>query len=661
MATVSSSLALFDSMSGPLKAVLDSVNLTNSAMAQLANTANRDIKLDAALETAQKKAQEANVEFIEITKTLDGMRSKQDDFNASLNNANTQSSGLLSKIKAIGAAYLGWQTAKGIGRMSIGGAMEQQKMADMFIARTGDADIGRTMFEKFKSEALRAGQDVNKSLQSTLSFFSATQNADQLSKLNNLAQRMSAFDSAGNGIEGAAFALKEAMSGDIVSLAERFNMSKADIRAFKIDQLGKRGDMDGFIKAFDQLLEKQRMGQEAFDEMMKSPVKQFEIFKNNIVSKLADAGRGAMTALMPLIVLVNNAFQSGKFDPFFNALNIGLSLVARGLSLVVQGALWLTNVIKQYWPSISAMLIAWGATYIPALIIKLWGMVPPIVAQAVAWLAANWPILLVVAAIGLVIGILQACGVTAEQVIGFIGGIFGVLYSFIYNKVAALWNTFAIFASFLANLFIDPVYAVKKLFYDLAQNSLGYIKSMINGLETLINLIPGVKLDFTNKLDNYMKSLEKPTSKKNVVDIPKMQYMSAAEGANLGYSLGAKLGAGIKNGMANIGDKLKGIGDLANSANLANFGDPSKPKNIDTVKKVKKVDGKVDISSEDLKVMRDLAEMKNIQNFVTLTPTVAVTTGDINNNNGEDFDSLVRKLTNTLNEQIVSTAEGVYA
>lgn len=86
--------------------------------------------------------------------------------------------------------------------------MEQQKMMDMFVARTGDAEIGTAMFEKFKADALKTGQDVNKSLQSTLSFFSATQNTDQLSKLNNFAQRMNAFDSAGNGIEGAAFALK---------------------------------------------------------------------------------------------------------------------------------------------------------------------------------------------------------------------------------------------------------------------------------------------------------------------------------------------------------------------------------------------------------------------------------------------------------------------
>ncbi|MGO4374566.1 phage tail protein, partial [Paenibacillus sp. MCAF20] len=80
---------------------------------------------------------------------------------------------------------------------------------------------------------------------------------------------------------------------------------------------------------------------------------------------------------------------------------------------------------------------------------------------------------------------------------------------------------------------------------------------------------------------------------------------------------------------------------------------------INRVNEVGSINETVDISSEDLKTMRELAEMKNIQNFVSLQPTVSVQTGDINN--GHDIDTIIGRIEKTLNEQIATSAEGVYA
>jgi hypothetical protein len=74
---------------------------------------------------------------------------------------------------------------------------------------------------------------------------------------------------------------------------------------------------------------------------------------------------------------------------------------------------------------------------------------------------------------------------------------------------------------------------------------------------------------------------------------------------------------------------------------------------------VGRVNDTVDISSEDLKTMRELAELKSIQNFVTLTPSVNVQTGDIRN--GMDVSSMVQAITASLQEEIAASAEGVYA
>jgi len=73
---------------------------------------------------------------------------------------------------------------------------------------------------------------------------------------------------------------------------------------------------------------------------------------------------------------------------------------------------------------------------------------------------------------------------------------------------------------------------------------------------------------------------------------------------------------------------------------------------------VGKIDKDVTISDEDLKLMREVAERQAIQNFVTLTPTIAM--GDMNFNESSDGDLLIQKLIALMTGQVVSTAQEVY-
>lgn len=85
---------------------------------------------------------------------------------------------------------------------------------------------------------------------------------------------------------------------------------------------------------------------------------------------------------------------------------------------------------------------------------------------------------------------------------------------------------------------------------------------------------------------------------------------------------------------------------------------PTNQPDINKVNEVGRINDTVDISSEDLKMMRELAEMNAIQNFVSLTPTVNVQTGDIRN--GYDVDTIISRIEQSLTEQIASSAQGVY-
>lgn len=589
--------------------------------------------------------------------------------------------GLLSNLKGIAAAYLSIAGAQKLVGATIGGAMQQQKMMDMFIARTGDAEVGTAMFDKFKAEALAAGQDVNEALKGTLSFFSTTQNTDQLSQLNGLAARMAAFDSAGNGIEGAAFALKEAMSGDIVSLAERFNMSKADIRGFKIDELGKAGDMDGFIKAFNQLLEKQKMGEEAFKTMLASPAKQAETLGNNIKSAMADAGGAAVAALLPLISMLNEAFQAGKFQPFFDGLSMGLAWVTEQVVWLVENAMWLSGVISDNWPVIEPIIwgivgafTAWklittavsaglaiqsgiqavmgasamfatGATM--AQTAAQWGLNAALMANPITWI-----ILAIVAFIAVIVllvkYIINLWKTNDEFAAGFM----------------RVWNSILNFFDTIPAYFWQLVEWIMQAFVWWA-GSIGKIyDTVFNGILEGINKV----LDVINKVTGSAYEIQ---AKFNIEDIANKMLDFAGEKKNAAYESAVSKAAEreqkvvdmLDNRAQNRAEKEAAKETKVNNDDVlskwnSGAGASKSLGNIDEVGEVGKINDSVDISTEDLKTMRELAEMKNIQNFVTLTPSVSVTTGPVTN--GADMDSIISKIDTYMSETIASSAKGVY-
>ena len=117
------------------------------------------------------------------------------------------------------------------------------------------------------------------------------------------------------------------------------------------------------------------------------------------------------------------------------------------------------------------------------------------------------------------------------------------------------------------------------------------------------------------------------------------------------WSTGAK---GIANNLSQITGKLDSLTsswDVSRATGTINGGD------LDSVGSVGKIDSDVNISDEDLKFLRDVAEMRYVQNFVTLTPTVAM---DAQISERVDLDDVVSAIERKLEGEFVAAAEGVY-
>ncbi|CAH1057645.1 hypothetical protein [Paenibacillus pseudetheri] len=438
------------------------------------------------------------------------------------------------------------------------------------------------------------------------------------------------------------------------------------------------------------------LGEKAVKKAAKpGDIEDWNTLNKNTDAALGKIGEKAMGALRPVMDTLNKALTSGQLLPIIDAMANGFLFIANVIGMVVDGLLWLVGVVQENWSWIKPFLEAIAFVYLAAMIVQVYSL-------AAAWMVANWPILVVIAVIGALILIFQMLGVSAGDVVGAIAGAFGWLKVYIQNVIIYWQNVFIIFKDFLQNLFIDPVYAIDKLFYDLAVNFLDLMYQMAVGAENFaggfmkvvadaINkMLPGVKklLDFLSnipgfeglaniKIDyitpevpravsgmikNLKGQLVAPTSNKAVKNTEKKEFLEYEDTVNA-YTQKGKNFAGkfgdmgrkakelIENPIGKInGSKTSQSGLLANQSN-----------NLNTVNRVKQLDsinGTVDISSDDLKMLRELAEIQAIQNFVELTPTVQVTTGNINN--AGDIDSIINKIGQKLNEEFVSTAQGVY-
>lgn len=265
--------------------------------------------------------------------------------------------------------------------------------------------------------------------------------------------------------------------------------------------------------------------------------------------------------------------------------------------------------------------------------------------HAAAWAAANWPVLLMAALFAGALIAAQQFGVGMQEIGGWVGQVFGMIYGVGYNVFATLWNVIASFAEFFANVFNDPVAAIAHLFSDALDTILSMVETVAGAVDALTGShLQGAVSGFRGKLSNWVDS----TFGENAIQIKRMANLdigtTAAEWGNYGANLGTKL----DNLSLNIGDLAGSFGDLQ----LGNGGDIA---NVGKVGKVGKVDD-IKLSDEDLKLYRDLAERRymNRIELKTLAPQINVTVPESAGGNltaGDVTDYIQKMLIEEINSQ----------
>lgn len=288
----------------------------------------------------------------------------------------------------------------------------------------------------------------------------------------------------------------------------------------------------------------------------------------------------------------------------------------------------------------------------------------------------TWIIILIIALIALFYAAVAAVNKfagTSVSATGIICGAFMVALAFIGNIFVALWNLVvdvfvliynlvAEVANFIGNVFTDPIGAVCRLFFGLADTVLGILQALASAIDAIFgsNLagsVQGWRDSLGGWVDETFGKGDEVMAKMNADDMKlgRFEYGAAWDaGYNFGEGIDESISnfdpsslfdtnvpsasdySDLSNYTAGIGD---GVGDIAdNTGSIADS---------------------MDITEEDLKYLRDIAEQETINRFTTAEITIEQT--NHNTVSGKiDLDGVVDGLTDAVNEAVDIIAEGVH-
>lgn len=318
--------------------------------------------------------------------------------------------------------------------------------------------------------------------------------------------------------------------------------------------------------------------------------------------------------------------------------NIMENVALQAIQPILDGINWLANNIDvaAAWVQENFDLIIAGALALGIVMVSAAAM------SAAAWVAANLPLLLIIGTIAAVIYIARQMGATWEEIGGVIGGVFMSIYAAAMNTVIVpLQNAFAALGNFIANFAKDPVEAAKALILDLAVTGIGYIRSLVEGIESLINAIPGVKVDLTSGIDNMYNRIKSMSDEVKAgmgweEVVKPWEYMDYGEAWNTGYSTGANLGSKLDNlDLTEMFSGLMGGGSGSGSGiGMSGVDVNGLQPALDTIgQDVGSIKKEVSMSEEDIKSLVDMAERQYVNN-INLTSQTPVITVNATNNNG---------------------------
>lgn len=383
--------------------------------------------------------------------------------------------------------------------------------------------------------------------------------------------------------------------------------------------------------------------------------------------------------LYPAVLDFLNLFTENwdEVSEFCTMFANGLAILVELATQLVNGALLVASAFQDNWGWIAP--IVWGivaAFTAYNVVLGIYngiqavsnGLKAALLACPVTWIVAA--VLALIVILYALVGIINQVAGTSISATGLITGAVAVAGAFILNIGIGLYNSFiAVIAAFV-NFFIGIIEWVLNAanggfnsFGDAVANLIGQIISWFLSLgqivTTIIDAIFGT--DWTAGLEGLKNSVTQWGKNENAITLDRMDTSTAGlqrfdygDAASAGYDFGAGLESKVGS-LFNFSGNIPSVEDyaglIADNANLSTL-----PDIADNTGKIKDTLSDTD---EDLKYLRDMAEMEVINRYTTAE--IKIEQNNHNTvNNGMDLDGVTSALTDGIMEAIDVVTEGVH-
>lgn len=651
--------------------------------ASAANTlVNRFREVDRATDNFDLPSQwtAANSTLGEMTGYLGRMVTLMQENNSQLNTMNEGFGELRNQTKGAASGADGLLSVLKKGAMAIGGAAGIKKVFDL-----SDTLTSTTARLEMMNDGMQKTSELSKkifqSAQRSRGEYQAT--ADAVAKLGTMA--------------GDAFSSNDEVIGFVEQLNKKFTIAGTssagkDAAMLQLTQAMGSGVLRG--EEFNSILEQAPNIIQTIAEEMGVPKGQLkdmaaqglvtaDIVKNAILGAAGETDAAfesmpktmeqswtsfknqALMSFQPVLEKINEMVNSETFqtaiDDVANALAVGADIALNMLN-ILGGAI---SFVSDNWASFAPIILGVAAALLVAKAVQA------IYNFTLAACPVTW---IVIAIITLIAAIYSVCQSIAKFT-GIANSGFGVICGGVMVVIAFFKNLGLAVANIALGIWEamcacgENIWAVfHNVFCDLQYLWYGFLKVVMDVVKSVcdvLNFIPFVNID-TSGLESASRDF---ANKQAEAQNNKTAYKDVGEAFNKGASTfdafsdgwvedafqsGAAWGDGVVDGINSMLDGFNTDVDtsaLTGDVKNAPAGTADDPIHTN-------VDNDINIADEDLQLMRDVAEARYVQNFVTLTPTVQVSGNTINEK--VDVNYVVDEIENRLANEIAASAEGVY-
>lgn len=670
MATIKTAIALYDGVTAPLQAMHKAMNIVLNSFEAMQRASGNSVDVSS-IQEAREELARAGAAFDSIEQNIRDAGNQQDRFNRKIKDGTTAADGLWSKLKGIAATVGGLAAAKKI----IGISDDLTSTRARLNLIVDDGGSVTELEKKIMASAQRSRSAYFDTASAIASLGSnagaAFANTDEIiAFMEQINKQFVIGGASAQGQAAAMLQLTQAMAAGALR-GEELNsiLENAPGIARAIESY--MGIAEGSIKSYaEQGLITAEVVKNAMFAAADETNAKFESMPKTWAQIWTSMQNKALSIFNPILTKINQIANSEQFTKVTDGIINGLAGIATVATVILDLLINVASVVVDNWSWLSPIILgvaaALGVYYGRLLLVRGAELASAAISGTVAvakgimaaatmlvtgatWAQVTaqyglnaamyacplvWIIILIIALVALFYAAVAAVNhfagtsVSATGIIcgafmaalAFIGNIFVALWNLVVDVFVMIYNLVATVANFIGNVFNDPVAAVARLFFDLADTVLSVLQALASAIDAIFGSnLSGAVQGWRDSLGGWVDSTfgkgEEVMEKLNADDLKLGRFEYGAA-----FDMGYEFGQGVEDTVGGLFDfsAMDSLGaDALDAYGLGNTLDGIYGNTGDTAGNTAAMSEALDIAEEDLAYMRDIAEREAINRFTT--------------------------------------------